>query len=538
MGADLVLVGDVYRVDAARSWARAVAIEGTRVVAVGTEDEVRDRVGDARDVVRGACIVPGFQDAHIHAPFAGRIILNVDLADLTTKDAYLDRIGAFALEQPDLGWIVGGGWYNPVFDSTGGPLAADLDAVVPDRPVFLMNTDTHAAWVNSRALEVAGITAATPDPWDGYFVRGSDGTPTGCLQEGAAYSFWSDVVPRGTVEDWKAALRVAQRELHALGITGWQDAWVEPDVLGAYRQMDDAGELTARVVTSLWWDRHRGNEQIDGLVEQRVWGSGGNVHASTVKIMLDGCPESCTASMLDPYEGSFGEEHDRGVQFVDAEALADAVTRLDALGFQVHQHALGDRAVRSAIDALRTARDANGANDLRHHVAHLQLPDPADVPRLRDVGAIANIQPFWAQPDLMVETMTRPRLGERAERLYPIGDIARSGAALCFGSDWPVSTPDPFQEIEVAVTRRAVGDADGPALVAEQRIDLPTALAAFTRGSAYVNHDDDAGSIEPEMRADLVVLDRNPFEGPPHEIATTRVTTTIAAGRVVFDDAT
>ena len=537
MGADLVLVGDVYRVDAARSWARAVAIEGTRIVAVGTEDEVRDRVGDARDVVRGACIVPGFQDAHIHAPFAGRIILNVDLADLTTRDEYLDRIGAFAREHPDLGWIVGGGWYNPVFDSTGGPLAADLDAVVPDRPVFLMNTDTHAAWVNSKALEVAGITAATSDPWDGYFVRGSDGAPTGCLQEGAAYSFWSDVVPRGTVDDWKAALRVAQRDLHALGITGWQDAWVEPDVLRAYRHMDDAGELTARVVTSLWWDRHRGNEQIDGLVEQRVWGSGGNVHASTVKIMLDGCPESCTASMLDPYEGSFGDEHDRGVQFVDAEALADAVTRLDALGFQVHQHALGDRAVRSAIDALRTARDANGANDLRHHVAHLQLPDPADVPRLRDVGAVANIQPFWAQPDPMVETMTRPRLGDRAERLYPIGDIVRSGATLCFGSDWPVSTPDPFQEIEVAVTRRAVGDADGPALVAGQRIDLPTALTAFTRGSAYVNHDDDAGSIEPGMRADLAVLDRNPFDGPPHEIATTRVTTTIASGRVVFDDA-
>src|SRR5262249_30911047 len=163
----------------------------------------------------------------------------------------------------------------------------------------------------------------------------------------------------------------------------------------------------------------------------------------------------------------------------------------------------------------------------------------ADVPRLRDVGAVANIQPFWAQPDLMVETMTRPRVGDRAERLYPIGDIVRSGATLCFGSDWPVSTPDPFQEIEVAVTRRAVREAPaprgavgkpaGPALVGEQRIDLPTALAAFTRGSAYVNHDDDAGSIEPGMRADLVVLDRNPFEGPPHEIATTRVTTTIAA---------
>src|SRR5262249_12070206 len=202
----------------------------------------------------------------------------------------------------------------------------------------------------------------------------------------------------------------------------------------------------------------------------------------------------------------------------------DAVTRLDALGFQVHQHALGDRAVRSALDALRTARDANGPNDLRHHIAHLQLPDRADVPRLRDVGAVANMQPFWAQPDLMVETMQRPGWRDRAHRLYPIGDVLRSGATLCFGSDWPVSTPDPFQQIEVAVTRRAVGDADGPALLAAQAIDLPTAIAAFTRGSAYVNHDDDAGSIAPGVRADIAVLDRNPFEGPPHEIATNRVT--------------
>src|SRR5262245_3449309 len=433
VGADLVLVGDVYRVDAARSWAQAVAIADGRIAAVGTEDEVRDRVGDAGEVVRGACILPAFQDAHVHAPFAGRIILNVDLADLATKDAYLDRVGAFAREHPDLPWIVAGGWYNPVFLETGGPLAADLDAVVADRPVFLMNTDTHAAWVNTKALDVGGLTSATPDPWDGYLVRDADGAPTGCLQEGAAYSFWADVVPRQTAEDWKVAIRVAQRELHALGITGWQDAWVAPEVLQAYRRLDDGGELTARVETSLWWDRHGGMEQIDAFVDQRSLGSGGGVHASTVKIMLDGCPETCTASMLDPYEGRFGAEHDRGIQFVPEDVLNEAVTRLDALGFQLHQHALGDRAVRSALDALRTARDANGANDLRPHLAHPQLPDPADVPRLRDVGAVANMQPFWAQPDLMVETMTRPRVGERADRLYPIADVVRSGATLCFG---------------------------------------------------------------------------------------------------------
>ncbi len=338
-GADLVLVGDVYTVDAARRWVRAVAIKGDRIVAVGTEDEVRDRVGAVDEVVRGACIVPGFQDAHVHAAFAGRILLNVNLDDLATKDAYLERIASFAREHPDLPWIIGGGWYNPVFQATDGPRAADLDTVVGDRPVFLMNTDTHAAWVNTKALEAGAIIRSTPDPWDGYYVRDADGMPTGCLQEGAAYSFWSDVVPRPSVGNWMDAIRVAQDRLFALGITGWQDAWVEPDLLRAYRSLDDAGELRARVVTALWWDRDRGAEQIDGFVDKRGWGSAGNVHASTVKIMLDGCPETCTASMLAPYEGRFGQEHDCGIQFVDTELLNEAVVRLDALGFQVHQHA-------------------------------------------------------------------------------------------------------------------------------------------------------------------------------------------------------
>jgi predicted amidohydrolase YtcJ len=532
--ADLIVLGDVYTVDAARSWAKAVAVRGDRIVAVGSEADVRERVGDVADVIDGACVLPGFQDAHIHAAFAGRIRRHVNLDDLHSLIDYQDRIAAHAAAHPDDPWIVGGGWYGPVFGETG-PHRRELDALVPDRPVFLMNTDTHAAWVNTRALELAGVTAATPDPWDGYFVRDPDGMPTGCLQEGTAYTFWAEHVPADSIEDWTASIRVAQGYLHALGITGWQDAWVEPTLLRAYRSLADAGELTARVVASLWWDRHRGLEQIDGLVEQRSLGSGGNLDAGTVKIMLDGCPESATASMLSPYEGRSGEEHDRGIQFVPEDVLNEALVRLDALGFQVHQHALGDRAVRSAIDAVEAARVANGWNDNRHHVAHLQLPDLADVARLRPVGVAANIQPLWACPDPMIETLTRPRVGDRADRLYPIGDIVRTGAVVAMGSDWPVSSPNVFEEMQVAVTRQVVGTAaDAPALDASQRITLAEAIAGFTRGSAYVDHDDDAGSIEAGKRADLIVADRNPFAGDVHEIAETMATVTIAAGRVVY----
>ena len=532
--ADLIIVGDVYTVDAARSWARAVAIRGDRIVAVGTEADVRERVGVA-EVITGACIVPGFQDAHIHAAFAGRIRRHVNLEDLHDIDDYLARIAEHVASHPDEPWIVGGGWYAPVFGD-GGPHRRQLDAIVSDRPVYLMNTDTHAAWVNTKALELAGITADTPDPWDGYYVRDADGTPTGCLQEGTAYSFWSDRMPPDPVEDWMESIRVAQRHLHALGITAWQDAWVRPDLLKAYRELDDLHELSMHVVASLWWDRHRGPEQIDELVDQHNWGSAGRVNARTVKIMLDGCPESATGSMLEPYEGHFGEEHDRGLQFVEEGALTEAVVRLDALGFQVHQHALGDRSFRSALDAVEAARAANGWNDHRHHIAHIQLPDPADVARLRPLGVVANMQPYWACPDPATETLTRPRVGARADRLYAIGDVVRSGAVLAMGSDWPVSTPNVFQEMQVAVTRQVIGQGpDAPALDASQRITLAQAMAAFTRGSAYVNHDDDGGSIVEGKRADLAVLDRNPFAGSVYEIAHTQVTTTLASGRVVHD---
>lgn len=532
--ADLVVVGDVYTVDAARSWAKAVAIRGDRIVAVGTEADVRERVDSKVEVLSGACVMPGFQDAHIHAAFAGRIRRHVNLDDLHRLPDYLDRIATHADAHPDDGWIVGGGWFGPVFGEEG-PQARDLDEVVPDRPVFLMNTDTHAAWVNSRALAIAGITAATPDPWDGYYVRDTDGAPTGCLQEGTAYTFWAEHVPADSVEDWMASIRVAQTYLHALGITGWQDAWVQPDLLRAYRSLDDAGELTARVVASLWWDRHRELEQIRELVEQRQWGTGGNLDASTVKIMLDGCPESSTGSMLEPYEGHFGEEHDRGIQFVEERTLTEALVRLDELGFQVHQHALGDRAVRSALDAVQAARKTNGWNDARHHIAHLQLPDPVDIPRLRPLGVVANIQPLWACPDPLIETLTRPHVGDRADHLYPIGDVVRSGAVVAMGSDWPVSSPNVLEELQVAVTRQVIGDGpDAQVLDATQRITLAEAIAGFTRGSAYVDHDDDAGTIEERKRADLVVLDRNPFAGSVYEIAETQVTTTIAAGRVVY----
>jgi predicted amidohydrolase YtcJ len=534
--ADLILAdADVWCGGAIRRWANAVAIGGDRIIAAGTEDQVREHRGPGTEVLSlpGRMIVPAFQDAHAHPAFGARNLLELNLDDLYGRDAYLERIGAYAAEHPELEWITGGGWSIGAFPG-GTPRREDLDAVVGDRPAFLMDTDVHGAWVSSRGLALAGVTAATPDPWDGRIERDENGEPAGTLTEGAAYTFRAHHVPATSPARLRECLRVGQRELHALGIAGWQDAWVEPDLLRAYRDLDDAGELTMRVVASLWWDRHLGPEQVDALVEQRAWGTGGRVDAGTVKIMLDGCPENGTGGMLEPYHGPHAAEDGRGILFVEGDALREAVTRLDALGFQVHFHALGDRAFREALDAVEAAQAANGPRNARHHVAHLQIVDPVDRPRLRRLGVVANMQPYWAQRDDDLAALSVPRVGQgRFGRFYEIASVLRSGAVLAFGSDWPVSTPDPLAEIDVAVNRRPVGEPDVPPFNPEERIGLPDALAAFTRGAAYVNRDDDAGSIAPGLRADLAVLDRNVFDRARGEIAEARVEMTFAAGRAV-----
>ncbi len=536
--ADLIFTGGVvYTVDAARSWAGAVAVRNGTIAAVGTDADVLELKGPTTEIVEldGRMLLPGFQDAHVHPAFAARNLLQLNLDHLSTRAQYLDAIAEYATAHPNLPWITGGGWAITAFPPDGIPTKADLDAVVPGRPVFLMNTDVHSGWVNSKALEMAGWDAHTPDPWDGRLERDAQGTPVGALIEGAAYTFLDRFVPATPPAFWRECLLLAQRELHALGITGWQDAWVRPELLQAYRELDDTGELTMRVVAALWWDRHRGVEQVEDLLGMReATGERDRLHAGTVKIMLDGCPESCTAAMHAPYEGRFGQAYDRGIAFVDEEPLRDAVGALDAEGFQVHQHALGDRAVTMALDAVAAARLANGPSDARHHIAHIQTPDPADLPRLRELGVVANLQPLWACYDETMAQISVPRVGEeRFHRMFPLADIRASGAVMAFGSDWPVSTPNVFQEMEVAVTRVSPYARETPVWSPAQRLDLPAAIAAFTQGSAYVNHDDQAGSLEVGKRADLVVVDRNLFDASAGPIGDAGADMTVVSGRVV-----
>ena len=538
--ADLVITGAaVWTGDPART-ATAIALRGDRIVAVGTEAEVRERIGSAAEVLHlpGRLVVPGFQDAHVHPPTAGRNQLTVNLDGLDGLPAYLEAIGDYAAAHPDAPWIVGGGWAMEHFPG-GTPSRSDLDRIVPDRPVFLFNRDVHGAWVNSRALELAGITRDTADPADGRIERDADGEPSGTLHEGAAYSMDERIVPAPGRPEWEAAIRSAQRHLHALGITAWQDAWVTPDTQRAYESLAAGGQLTARVVGALWWDRHRGLDQLPELLARRKQAVGHDrFRATSVKIMADGVLENGTGALLEPYcDGCGGSTGNSGLSYLEREELAAAVTALDAEHFQVHLHTIGDRAVRDALDAIQAARTANGVRDARHHVAHVQLIHPDDVPRFRELDVVANCQTYWAQTEPQMEELTLPFLGKaRGDRQYPFADLLRAGARLAMGSDWSVTTADPLQQMEVAVTRVDPEHRDAAPFLPEQRLTLTEALHGFTAGSAFVNHDDDeSGALTPGRRGDLAVLDLDPFADGAPPVGDAHVEFTIAAGRMVHE---
>ena len=507
----------------------ALAVRGGRIVAVGARAYAEALIGTGTRVIRldGETLLPGFQDAHIH-PVQGELTaLSCDLNGLEV-DRFAEAIAAYAARHPERDWIVGAGWSVTDF-ADAAPRRATLDALVPDRPVFLWSRDGHSAWVNSRALALAGITAATPDPPGGLIVRDLDGSPSGTLREGAM-SLIEELVPAPSAPMHAAALAAAQRRLHALGITAWQDASVyDPDAcvrqLEAYRAAAEAGSLEARVEAALFWDPRRGVEQIEGFLAQRASASIGRLRAGTVKIWVDGVVEGLTAAMLDPYLDEAGREtENRGMALVPPQILDEAVTALDRAGMQVHMHAIGDAAVRSALDATEAARRSNGPSDLRHHIAHIQVVHPDDLPRFAALGATANMQPIWACHEPIMDERTIPFLGqERTTWQYPFASLLRHGARLAGGSDWPVSSANPLLEMEVAVTRVSEVERSGSPFLPDERLSLDDALAAFTIGSAYVNHlDAESGSIEVGKLADLALLDRNlrsPGAGPLGEAA-------------------
>jgi predicted amidohydrolase YtcJ len=537
--AELLIVGaPVWTGDPARPWADAVAVRAGRVAAVGAEREVAALRGPATRVLRldGGLVLPGFQDAHVHTAAGGLELAQCDLHGVA-PEAYPATVARYAADRPGAAWVLGGGWVMDAF-GTDGPNAAALDAVVADRPVLLESTDGHSAWVNTRALELAGVTRTTPDPPRGRVQRDAAGEPTGTLHE-AAMRLVADHAPEPTQAEWEAAIERGQAHLHRLGITAWQDAAVGPEMLAAYRVLAERGRLTGRAVAALRWLPEDGQAQLPALVERRERGTVGRLRASAVKIFADGVFENRTAAMLDPYlDGDGRPTANRGIGMLGPEELAAAVTVLDGEGFDVHVHAIGDRAVRDTLDAFQAAAAANGRRDARHQIAHLQFVHPDDRPRFRRLGVVANAQPYWSCLDGYMRELTLPFLDpERAGWQYPWASLRRAGAVLAFGSDWTVSTADPLEEIEVATRRVAPDDRDGEPFLPAERVDLPTALAAFTSGSAYaLRLEADTGTVTPGKLADLAVLDRDPFDEAAGPVGDARVLATLVEGDPVHAD--
>jgi predicted amidohydrolase YtcJ len=532
--ADLLLTGgSVQTLDDAGTVAEAVAVKGGRIAAVGRAPDLAHLAGPTTRLVEleGQTVLPGFQDAHLHPLDGGLLAVVCNLHETHSAEECLDVIARYAAKHLERKWIVGDGWSMDFFEG-GNPDKERLDAVVPDRPVYLENRDGHTAWVNSRALELAGIDASRPDPPDGRIQRVADGTPSGALHEGAM-RLVEGLAPPVSQPEWEQAFLSAQDELHALGITAWQDAAVTAERLPAYLALAERDQVTMHAEGNLLWDRTRGEEQIDDLLALRERGSLGRVRIRGAKIFVDGVLENFTGALLEPYVGT----DNRGMAMHDADELARMVTLLDSHGFQVHMHTIGDRAVREALNAVEAAQRVNGRRDARHHLAHIQLVHPDDQPRFAKLGVVANAQPYWAAASRYVNELTLPFIGEeRAQYHYPFGSLHRAGAHLAFGSDWTVSTADPLAQIEVAVTRVEHPNRDTEPLLPDEALDLQTAVTAFTRGSAYVNFlEGETGTIEPGKLADLVVLDRNLFDGGAGPVGDARVVLTLAKGEPVYD---
>ncbi len=537
-GADTVYTnGLIYTVDENNPWAEAVAITDGKISYVGTASEITEFIGIETKIIdlKGRLMMPAFQDSHIHPVMSGIQALNCDLSDLDDLEIYRKVIANYAKANPDMDWILGGGWSMPVFGAGGAPSKTILDQLVPDRPVYLTSADGHSGWANSLALKIAGITKDTPNPADGIIDRDPvTGELIGSLQEGAM-EMMDAHLPEASLEMRISGLSYTRDMLHKYGITSVQDASVVRDDLEAYEALDLKGELNLRVVASQWWDRKLGLEQIPGFIARREQFTKGHIDAATVKIMQDGVLENYTAAMIEPYLRGGGT---KGIPMVEPELLKSAVAALDKEGFQIHFHAIGDMAIRQTLDAVEHSRELNGDLGHRHHISHLQVIHPDDIPRFAGLNVTANFQPLWANADEYVLELNVPDLGnKRVSWMYPIKSLENTGARIAFGSDWSVSTANPYAQMETAITRLGAFDEPYPEFTPEERISLSTAIKAFTINAAYLNrHDDETGSITVGKFADLIVLNKNLFEINPNEISETKVLLTLFSGKPVYGD--
>lgn len=529
------LHGGVWTADPGQPWAQALAVRDERIVYVGDNPGAEALVGPGTELydLSGKMLLPGFHDAHAHVLAGGSTLTRCDLQD-TRDPPRLRALLQGCAEQRRYGpdeWVLGNRWPLAAFER-GMPPKHWLDEAFEGRPAFFLDSFGHNGWVSSRALEIAGIDATTPDPPQGRIERGPDGTPNGTLRDDAI-ALVTRHIPAPTDAELDEHLERGLAEVSRFGITAYVEPGLDQREARTYQRSDAAGRLHARVLGSLSPESEAAaafGEDIWPLVELRHELESARFRTHSVKVYIDGVIEAETSFMLQPYHSGSNFP-----PFYPPAELNELYRRLDAEGLQIHTHAIGDGAIRQALDAYAYARDANGPNDNRHQIVHLQLIDEADIPRFGELGVAANFQGLWAYPDDYIE-MAIPLVGEeRVERFYSVASVQRTGGLLVGGSDWDVSSLNPLDAIETLVRRQDPWSDTGAELGEGERIDLSTALEMYTRNAAWVMRlENESGSLRPGLRADLVVLDRNLFEIPPQQINEAQVLRTLVDGESVY----
>lgn len=529
----IVRNADIRTMDGLVPKAQALAIKDGCVLALGSNDDMAHARGPGTRVVEagGRLVLPGFQDTHIHLQDGGqRFAQTADLTRARTVEA-LQKVLRDEAGKGN-GWVNGGGWYSGIFSEDNLDRHV-LDAAVPDRPCYIVSSDGHNACINSLACERIGLRRGTPDPLNGQFVRDRNGEPTGMLYE-SAMDWAEERMPRPSEDDFAEGVRYGQALCNRHGITGIIDASVEERHARVYRRLDREGGLTVRVGATAKVHPHEGvAEAIARLSEMRAESAGDMLAIHSAKFFLDGVLENRTAAMLEPYSDAAGGNAPLMFDFDHMKALFAA---FDAARFQIHVHAIGDAAVRASLDGLEHARRLNGAWPSLHQIAHIQCIDPADIPRFRELGAMANIQSLWARHEPSVCDVAMPMVGsERGRLMYAFRSLIDAGASCALSSDWGVSTLNPFEIMETGVTRQPPGRPSSPVFHPEQRMTIEECVRGYTLAAAAAAwRAGGTGTLGVGKQADLIILDRDIFSCPSHEIGATSVLLTLVSGNEVY----
>jgi predicted amidohydrolase YtcJ len=533
----IVINASIVTMDPLTPRVTALAVVGGRVCALGSDAEIRKLAASNTRIVDagGRLVLPGFQDTHIHLQDSGYGYgRNANLDAAENAGQLQEILRKFAVGHKG-GWVKGVGWYSGIFTSHNLNRAV-LDVAVPDRPCFILASDGHNATINSRACEVLGVDRSIQDPPNGHFVRDKNGEPTGMLYE-SAIAWVEERLPEPSDEDYKEGVRFAQKLCNRHGITGVLDASINARHARIYSALEAQNELTVRICATA---RVESSEETVAAVERvkalRAAHQSGMFSVHSAKFFLDGVFENRTAVMLADYSDAKGGNAE--LMFEPGQ-VKEMFTAFDAARFQIHVHVIGDGAARAALDGLEAARDANGAWPSLHQLAHVQSIDPTDIPRFRELGVVANIQPLWARLEPSISESTLPLTGEeRGKWIYAFRSLIDAGAPYVISSDWGVSTLNPFPIMQTAITRQPPGKGkQHPVFLPEQRMTINECVKGYTVLAAEAAwRSRDTGSLSPGKFADIIILDRDIFACDPYEIAETKVLLTLLGGKPVHSD--